>query len=139
MSKSLGTTWNLDPHTAKKHEFLRRGRVVHIDGFAGPGSYSAGDDGSPVVVLKAARDHAYPRQVVADCDRVWNTRWKLRNLSGRVRQESGKGPEFQHSFYCQVSAALALFGTHLSSPQRRKWMSGFYRRHQFSLFLNGNW
>ncbi len=47
MSKSLGTIWNLDPHTAKKHEILRRyfeawlpimarwnGRVVYIDGFA---------------------------------------------------------------------------------------------------------
>ena len=73
MSKALKTIWQLDPHTAKKHEILRRyfeawlpimakwnGRVVYIDGFAGPGSYSNGEDGSPVVVLKAARDHKYP-------------------------------------------------------------------------------
>jgi three-Cys-motif partner protein len=73
MSKPLGTVWNLDPHTAKKHEILRRyfdawlpimaswnGRVVYIDGFAGPGQYSKGEDGSPIVVLKAARDHTYP-------------------------------------------------------------------------------
>jgi three-Cys-motif partner protein len=73
MSKPLGTVWDLDPHTAKKHEILRRyieawlpimaswnGRVVYIDGFAGPGQYSKGEDGSPVVVLKAARDHNYP-------------------------------------------------------------------------------
>jgi three-Cys-motif partner protein len=72
MSKHLGTVWNLDPHTAKKHELLRRyfvawlpimakwnGRIVYIDGFAGPGRYSKGEDGSPVVVLKAARDHSY--------------------------------------------------------------------------------
>jgi three-Cys-motif partner protein len=70
MSQHLGTIWNLDPHTAKKHEILRRyfeawlpimaswnSRVVYIDGFAGPGRYSMGEDGSPVVVLKAARDH----------------------------------------------------------------------------------
>jgi len=49
MTKQLGTVWALEPHTAKKHEILRRyfeawlpilansnGRVVYIDGFAGP-------------------------------------------------------------------------------------------------------
>jgi three-Cys-motif partner protein len=36
------------------------GRVVYIDGFAGPGKYNMGEDGSPLVVLKAARDHTYP-------------------------------------------------------------------------------
>ena len=73
MSKSLGTVWKLDAHTAKKHEILRtyfeawlpimskfNGRIVYIDGFAGPGSYSGGEDGSPLVVLKAAREHTYP-------------------------------------------------------------------------------
>jgi three-Cys-motif partner protein len=72
MSKSLGTVWPLEPHTAKKHAILRRyfeawlpilansnGRVVYIDGFAGPGVYSGGEDGSPVIVPKAARDHRY--------------------------------------------------------------------------------
>jgi three-Cys-motif partner protein len=72
MSKNLPSVWELEPHTAKKHEILRRyfdawlpimskwnGRVVYIDGFAGPGSYSNGEDGSPVIVLKAARDHSY--------------------------------------------------------------------------------
>jgi len=80
MSKTLGTTWNLDPHTAKKHEILRRyfeawlpimarwnGRVVYIDGFAGPGKYSNGEDGSPVVVLKVARDHTYPMKAELAC------------------------------------------------------------------------
>ncbi len=70
MSKALGTTWKLEPHTAKKHEILRRyfqawlpimvtwnKRVLFIDGFAGPGEYSDGEDGSPVIVLKEARDH----------------------------------------------------------------------------------
>jgi three-Cys-motif partner protein len=72
MSKSLGTIWPLDPHTARKHAILRRyfeawlpilattnGRVVYVDGFAGPGVYSGGEDGSPVIVLKSARDHRY--------------------------------------------------------------------------------
>ncbi len=67
------TVWDLEPHTLKKHEILRRyfqawlpimakwnQRVLYIDGFAGPGEYSQGEDGSPVTVLKAARDHKYP-------------------------------------------------------------------------------
>ena len=72
MSKSLGTIWPLEPHTAKKHAILRRyfeawlpilattnGRVVYIDGFAGPGVYSGGEDGSPAIVLKAAASHKH--------------------------------------------------------------------------------
>ena len=31
--------------------------MLFIDGFAGPGEYSDGEDGSPVIVLKEARDH----------------------------------------------------------------------------------
>jgi three-Cys-motif partner protein len=85
MSKPLGTVWDLEPHTAKKHEILRRyfeawlpimgswnGRVVYIDGFAGPGKYSLGEDGSPVVVLKAARDHTYPMKAQLVCIFVEN-------------------------------------------------------------------
>ena len=38
--------------------------VVYIDGFAGPGRYSAGEDGSPIIALKAAleqRDRIRPK------------------------------------------------------------------------------
>lgn len=34
-------------------------RVLYIDGFAGPGEYSQGEDGSPIIVLKSARDHKH--------------------------------------------------------------------------------
>lgn len=70
MSKVLETVWQLEAHTAKKHEILRRyfqawlpilgssnRRLLYFDGFAGPGEYSKCEDGSPRVVLKAARDH----------------------------------------------------------------------------------
>ena len=63
MSKPLGTVWDLEPHTAKKREILSRyfqawlpilarwnSRVLYIDGFAGPGEYSKGEDGSPVII-----------------------------------------------------------------------------------------
>lgn len=67
MAKKLGTVWNLEPHTAAKHAILRRylqawlpimaryhGRIVYVDGFAGPGGYSGGEPGSPVIALQTA-------------------------------------------------------------------------------------
>jgi three-Cys-motif partner protein len=70
MGKIIETVWDIEPHTAKKHEILRRyfqawlpilgrynSRLLYIDAFAGPGEYSKGEDGSPLVILKAARDH----------------------------------------------------------------------------------
>jgi three-Cys-motif partner protein len=70
MGKKLETIWEIDPHTLAKHTILRRyweawlpimttwnNRVLYIDGFAGPGKYKGGEDGSPLIALKAARDH----------------------------------------------------------------------------------
>ena len=34
------------------------GRVVYIDGFAGPGIYSGGEEGSPIIALKEAVQHS---------------------------------------------------------------------------------
>jgi len=62
--------WPLEPHTRGKHEVLRhyleawfpilgftQGRIVFIDGFAGPGRYSGGEKGSPLVALDVFRRH----------------------------------------------------------------------------------
>jgi three-Cys-motif partner protein len=67
------TIWPLEPHTVAKHAILEdylkawfpilaknRGRIVYYDGFAGPGRYSKGEDGSPVVALKVALNHKLP-------------------------------------------------------------------------------
>ena len=67
MSRIRTTVWPLDPHTAAKHAILRRyldawipimsryhGRVLYIDGFAGPGIYEHGEPGSPLIALDAA-------------------------------------------------------------------------------------
>ena len=63
--------WERKPHTAAKHDILRRyldawfpiltrwnGRVGFIDGFAGPGEYEGGEPGSPAIALEAAISHA---------------------------------------------------------------------------------
>lgn len=63
------TVWECADHTRAKHEILRRylaawfpilakynGKVVYIDGFAGPGEYEDGQPGSPLVALQIAKE-----------------------------------------------------------------------------------
>lgn len=67
------TIWDLQPHTEAKHIILKKyldawlpiltkyqGRVIIIDGFAGPGEYSKGEDGSPIIALKTVLNHKIP-------------------------------------------------------------------------------
>lgn len=62
--------WRIDPHTTIKHLVYRHylgcwmGKVLQkfpeaaiIDGFAGPGEYECGADGSPIIVAKMFLDH----------------------------------------------------------------------------------
>lgn len=64
------TTWDLVPHTEAKHVILKRylgawfpilsschNRILYIDGFAGPGRYSKGEPGSPLIALDVALTH----------------------------------------------------------------------------------
>lgn len=74
------TTWKLPPHSAAKHELLRRyleawyaklasagvrrpqSQLNFIDMFAGPGIYEGGEPGSPIVALTTLLNHsAFPR------------------------------------------------------------------------------
>lgn len=63
--------WALDPHTKAKHEILRRylqawfpilakfsGRVIYLDGFAGPGIYKGGEEGSPIIAMRCLLEHS---------------------------------------------------------------------------------
>ncbi len=72
------TVWDLEPHTRAKHAILRRylqawtpilaqggfPEILYIDGFAGPGRYSKGEDGSPVIALKAAQSRAISENTI---------------------------------------------------------------------------
>jgi three-Cys-motif partner protein len=66
----VNTLWPIEPHTAAKHAILRaylaawfpilgahHDRIVYYDGFAGPGRYEGGEDGSPIIALKVATEH----------------------------------------------------------------------------------
>jgi len=70
MPKITSTIWKIEPHTEAKHAILRKyldawlpiitrwnGRVLYIDGFAGPGEYIGGKDGSPIIAIKAVLEH----------------------------------------------------------------------------------
>ncbi len=71
-------SWELAPHTAAKLDILGaylrawfpilgRGqnfdRIIYVDGFAGPGRYKKGEDGSPIIALKAAVGALASRQI----------------------------------------------------------------------------
>ena len=71
------TTWKIEQHTLAKHELLRRylgawfpilttgghnRRVIYLDGFAGPGRYTDGELGSPLIALDTLINHShFPR------------------------------------------------------------------------------
>jgi three-Cys-motif partner protein len=71
------TIWELEPHTAAKHDLLRRylgawfpimassgirRRLIFLDGFAGPGVYIGGEPGSPLIALDTLVNHPqFPR------------------------------------------------------------------------------
>lgn len=76
MSKIKSTIWPIEPHTEAKHAILRKyldawlpiisrwnGRVLYIDGFAGPGEYKDGEDGSPIIAIKAILEHRQNHQM----------------------------------------------------------------------------
>lgn len=70
MATPKETIWEIDPHTIAKHKILegylkawfpiisRFNPVInYIDGFAGPGVYSKGELGSPIIALNVANGH----------------------------------------------------------------------------------
>ncbi len=74
MAAPRTTVWALEPHTRAKHEILKRylqawmpilsrgnfPEIMYIDGFAGPGKYTGGEDGSPIIALDAAQGFSPP-------------------------------------------------------------------------------
>ncbi|MGB8348363.1 MAG: three-Cys-motif partner protein TcmP [Ktedonobacteraceae bacterium] len=66
------TLWSMDDHTRAKHEILRlylrawlpimatyNGRIIYLDGFAGPGKYQGGEDGSPFIAIDTFLNHTH--------------------------------------------------------------------------------
>ena len=91
------TLWPLEPHTLGKHRVLksyldawlpimgkRNRRILFIDGFAGPGKYKGGEDGSPLIALKALKNHAARSAITAEVVFIFVEKDPARAESGRV-------------------------------------------------------
>ncbi|WP_372410164.1 three-Cys-motif partner protein TcmP [Streptomyces luteireticuli] len=99
------TIWQLDPHTAAKHDLLKKylqpwslillsqhDTVTYAEGFAGPGIYTKGEPGSPIVAHAVFADTLRQRPknirmvlVEEDGRRVA----ELHRQVGRARQRTG--------------------------------------------------
>lgn len=91
------TTWPLDPHTKAKHIILKQyldawfpilastqKNLLYIDGFCGPGSYTGGEDGSPIIALQSALSQKswIPQKVLF---LFWDERIdRIEHLKGRI-------------------------------------------------------
>ncbi len=70
MPDPYSTIWAIDPHTLAKHQILEEYlkawfpilskwevRILYLDGFAGPGTHSNGEEGSPIIAIRTAVQH----------------------------------------------------------------------------------
>ncbi len=95
--------WPIAEHTKAKHAILKRyldawlpimgrkfSRVVYIDAFAGPGQYEKCEDGSPIVVIKAAENHSqnWPGELV--CLFIEERKDRAENLEDILKKISFK-------------------------------------------------
>lgn len=75
------TLWDRGPHTEGKHLVLEHylnawfpilgmgdwnSRILFVDGFAGPGEYTRGEEGSPVVAMRVLAEHSARRRINAE-------------------------------------------------------------------------
>ncbi|MCY3756220.1 MAG: three-Cys-motif partner protein TcmP [Acidobacteria bacterium] len=118
------TLWPLEPHTLGKHLVLQsyldawlpimgrwNGRILFIDGFAGPGKYKGGEDGSPLIALNALKNHAARSAINAEVVFffVEKDRARAAYLKGLVRAESRMLPS-----RCRVRVVPGAFDNALS-------------------------
>ena len=102
--------WHIEPHTEAKHAILKKylqawfpilarwnGRIVYYDGFAGPGVYSKGEDGSPLIALNAAKSHHYQLGTELVFVFVEEHEKRAKNLQQVIEKEALPG-----NFRCRV-------------------------------------
>jgi len=96
------TLWPLGEHTPGKHLVLRNylnawlpilgmthDRIVFIDGFAGPGEYAGGEPGSPIIAIRAMKEHVAKSKLAAEVKFVFVEREadRVQHLRGLVEVE----------------------------------------------------
>lgn len=121
MAAPRETIWKLEPHTGAKHEILKRylqawmpilsrggfPEILFIDGFAGPGAYVDGEDGSPIIAIDTALGYQPPLQakiefafVEKDASRATflESLVKSRDLPRNFHVQIYGGMEFEKAF-----------------------------------------
>jgi three-Cys-motif partner protein len=136
VTEKLGTIWPLEPHTKAKHEILKyylgawfpilasvHLRLLYVDGFAGPGEYQGGEDGSPIIALKVARDHALKHKLTrSGMDLVFlfveKGEERHRNLERKIGELK---PQLPNAFRIQTYCASfeEVFSVVLSKIERQ--------------------
>ena len=103
--------WECPPHTAAKHLILKKyieawapilsqkgfnPKIGYIDGFAGPGEYTGGEDGSPIVVLKALNHHQLKDNFKSQflCLFVEKRNDRCKNLEKAISKKVGNLPNW---------------------------------------------
>lgn len=116
----MGNNFDMEPHTEAKHNILERyleqwfpilntwrEGVAYIDGFAGPGVYSKGEPGSPIIALRVANKYAHNEGFYArlwfiepdsENNRSLHEQVEKATLEGAVRVEDITGSTFEESF-----------------------------------------
>lgn len=100
MTAPTDVLWECRPHTRAKHTILRSYLdawlpilgttfpVVHlVDGFAGPGRYTGGEMGSPLIMLDAFLGHTARDRSPPTC-----ATFSLRRTSGGLATSRGRWP-----------------------------------------------
>ncbi|MGW4815195.1 three-Cys-motif partner protein TcmP [Kitasatospora cineracea] len=77
------------PFASKVGKYAPNGRVVYLDGYAGPGRYEDGTPGSPALILDSAASLAGFRQL--DCYFIERNRRSYRSLSALVAEARDNG------------------------------------------------
>ena len=101
MAAPKGTLWQREAHTEGKHLVLenylkawfpilgmgnRNRRILFVDGFAGPGEYRGGEEGSPMVAMRVLAEHSAKSKINAEVVFFFieNEPRRVQHLSGRV-------------------------------------------------------
>ncbi|WP_405801101.1 three-Cys-motif partner protein TcmP [Streptomyces halstedii] len=77
------------PFASKVGKYAPDGRVVYLDGYAGPGRYDDGTPGSPALILESAAAIADFRKL--DCYFIEKNRKNFQSLSQLVAEARGQG------------------------------------------------
>lgn len=110
MAVPKSTIWSIEPHTLAKHKILEsylkawfpilsiaNGRLNYIDGFAGPGIYSKGEPGSPIVAINVAKNHTSPINIDLNFIFIEENTSRIDNLKSEIIKIN-----LPSNFHCQV-------------------------------------